>query len=465
MSNITLNKNKKQQTHKDYIVDCNKRKFYNLEISKKLNNAINSEEEFLQNMADIDYRYNQDIYNLSKFKNQCLNMKKCCNRFFSETWFSESLDDTKRKQKPFTTCKNKFCAICCKIRSNKLFHQTYDVVEYIKENEEDFIPFHLTLTVKNPKYAEFSNYYKIMNDAIHDLLDKKTSVFKLTEFVLGWQCAREISQCEAAKEKGTLHPHLHILLLLKKSFIKGRVKKIKNDDILKEWNYALKIQDPNFPDCTEISFNKITKSKLKNDLSEAIAEVSKYPTKPSDMLNMPDDVLLDLLKNLSGARMVTFGGIIRKTRKLLKMKSDEVVDSFTHEELYELQNVKLYNFNGGIYKRQNIKKSDLLEYRVQHSSLLTELTYANDKQKITDRAQSIQQFLEQDFSDLNKIPEIAKYNDYENIAISDTAAICKVLLKLGNDDFIKNQEIKYFEKMQNYINVVLYNQLIFYKFV
>ena len=54
MSNITLNKNKKQQTHKDYIVDCNKRKFYNLEISKKLNNAINSEEEFLQNMADLD---------------------------------------------------------------------------------------------------------------------------------------------------------------------------------------------------------------------------------------------------------------------------------------------------------------------------------------------------------------------------------------------------------------------------
>jgi hypothetical protein len=251
--------------------------------------------------------------------------------------------------------------------------------------------------------------------------------------------------------------------LLKPSFMSGRNKKISNADILKEWNYALKIQKRDFPEVTEISFNQIKKSKTENNLANAIAEVSKYPTKPADMINMPDSVLLDLLKNLDGKRMVTFGGIIKQVRKELKMINEiEVVDSFTHEELYELQNVKLYNFGDGIYKRQNIRKSDLLEYRVQHSSLLTELNYADNKQKVVDRSPAVKQFLEQDFSEINKIADVASYKDFENIKTSDTAVICKQLLSLANEDFEQNKQIKYYEKMQKYIYTVLQTQFIYY---
>ena len=37
------------------------------------------------------------------------------------------------------------------------------------------------------------------------------------------------------------------------------------------------------------------------------------------------------------------------------------------------------------------------------------------------------------------------------------------VLKLADADYKQSKEIKFFEKIQNYIDVVLYNQLIFYK--
>lgn len=469
MSNIKLLHTKPQKTHKEYLADCQERKYYNQEISKKLTNALQKEEQNLAVLSDItkiDIKNYAEYVDLHKFQKQASNMQKCCNRFFAEIWESEKLQDTKRKTKPFQTCKNKLCAICCKIRSNRLFNQTYNVIDYIKENEIKFIPYHLTLTIKNPTYNQFADYYKIMNDAVHDLLDKhqKSKIYKLRNFVLGWQCAREVSQIESAKDSGELHPHLHILLLLSPDFVHKKRRKITDDDILAEWNYALKAQKADFPDCTQMTFKKIQADKettLLNAEANAIAEVSKYPTKPGDMLCMPDVVLLDLLKNLSGARMVTFGGIIKQVRAELGYSGNvEVVDGFIREDLYKLTGIKLYNFIQGIYKRQNIRKIDLLEYRTISSSELTELTYTQDQEAIKARSSGVQQYLDNDFTEINKITEIAKYKDYENILDSDLAEIGNKILALAKNDFEVGKEIKL---MQKYINAILISQFIYYQ--
>lgn len=484
MSNITFNKIKKTQTNQDYVNDCNQRKYYSNLIAQKLQNAINEENENLNSLnysqksnglseqynKNIDVDYNDVDFN-GKYQKQVKSLTSCCDRFFVEKWHSESLDDTKRKQKPFRTCKNKFCAICCKIRSNKLFHDTYNVIDYIKKNDVvKFIPYHLTLTIKNPTYEKFKHYYDVMNAAIHDMLDKnqKSKVYKLRNYVEGWQCAREISQSEAAKNDDELHPHLHILLLLKPNFLNGNKQSVSKNAILKEWNNALKANDPNFPYCSEIKLVKV-KQNSKNDLVDneavAIAEVSKYPTKPADLCKMDDNVLLDLLKNLNGARMVTFGGVIKDIRKLLKISDEGVVDVFIHENEYKLINVKLYNFSNNVYKKQNIRKKDILEFRLLASSELTELNYAADKEKVSKRSEAVRAWQHLDYTNINNIVEISKYKDFENIKDSDTAEIFSKVLKLADADYKQSKEIKFFEKMQNYINVVLYNQLIFYKFV
>lgn len=483
MSNITFNKIKKTQTNQDYVNDCNQRKYYSNLIAQKLQNAINEENENLNSLnysqksnglseqynKNIDVDYNDVDFN-GKYQKQVKSLISCCDRFFAETWFSENLQDTKRKQKPFKTCKNKFCAICCKIRSNKLFNDTYNVIDYIKKNDVvEFVPYHLTLTVKNPTYANFKHYYDVMNAAIHDLLDKnqKSKVYKLRNYVEGWQCAREISQSEAAKKDGELHPHLHILLLLKPNFLNGNKQVLSKKAILKEWNNALKAQDQNFPYCSEIKLVKVKPNNLNgvDNEANAIAEVSKYPMKPADLINMDNAVLLDLLKNLDGARMVTFGGVIRDVRKMLKIGDDAVVDSFILAEEYVLKNVKLYNYVAGKYKKQNIRKKDILEFRLLASSELTELNYSADKEKVAKRSEAVRAWQHLDYTNINNIVEISKYKDFENIKDSDTAEIFSKVLMLADADYKQSQEIKFFEKMQNYINVVLYNQLIFYKFV
>jgi hypothetical protein len=482
MSKITFAKTKKTQTNQDYVNDCNQRKYYSNLIAQKLQNAINQDDENCNSLnyalksnglsqqynKNIDVDYSNQSFNY-KYSKQVKSLTSCCDRFFAETWFSENLQDTKRKQKPFRTCKNKFCAICCKIRSNKLFHDTYNVVDYIKKNDVvKFVPYHLTLTIKNPTYANFKHYYDVMNAAIHDMLDKnqKSKIYKLRDYVEGWQCAREISQSEAAKNDDELHPHLHILLLLKPNFLNGNKQRLSKRMILKEWNNALKANDANFPNCSEIKLVKVKPNDLKNGVdneANAIAEVSKYPMKPADLVNMDDAVLLDLLKNLDGARMVTFGGVIRSVRKLLKIGDDAVVDSFILAEEYVLKNVKLYNYVDGKYKKQNIRKKDILEFRILASSELTELNYAADKEKVAKRSEAVRAWQHLDYTNINNICEISKYKDFENIKDSDTAEIFSKVLKLADADYKQSKEIKFFEKIQNYINVVLYNQLIFYK--
>ena len=97
------------------------------------------------------------------------------------------------------------------------------------------------------------------------------------------------------------------------------------------------------------------------------------------------------------------------------------------------------------------------------SSELTELNYAADKEKVAKRSEAVRAWQHLDYTNINNICEISKYKDFENIKDSDTAEIFSKVLKLADADYKQSKEIKFFEKIQNYINVVLYNQLIFYK--
>lgn len=455
-----MSKNKKQeQTHKQYVNEANERKNYTNIIASKIYNAVND----LNLISNA--RFNNDDYNLNKYYKQSEQLTNCCNRFFAETYemdlgfFGTAV---KRKTKPFRTCKSKFCSICTKIRSNKLFHDTHKVITKIQEDKQKFVAYHLTLTVKNPIVSEFNKYYNVMNEALHDMLDskQKSKVYKLNKYILGWQCAREVTQSKDAKMRDELHPHIHLLLLLDADFVdKYRVAKLTKKDILAEWNNALQAQDPNFPHVTQAHFDKVKPNKTKNnyDLASAIAEVSKYPMKPSDLLNMYDSTLLDLLILLEGRRMVTFGGIIRKYRKMLKLQ-DVVVDAFIDEDLFKLVSVKLYNYNAtnNQFYKQNIKKSDLLEYRILSSSELTELNYAKDEKAIIARSRAVRQYINKDFNELNtKIDGLQEIGNFENIKDSKTGDICSQILELANKDFAEAQQIKEYNNYAKLINAYL----------
>jgi hypothetical protein len=278
-------------------------------------------------------------------------------------------DNSKSKIKPFYLCRNKFCNNCCYLRSKKLFVETYKVIENIKVNKQiTFIPYHLTLTVKNPSVEEYTHYQNVMNKAFI-LLMKKSSKYKFKNFVLGYQASRETTQSNEAKSRNELHPHIHILLLLKSDFVdKFRVAKITQSEILKEWNECLKHYDKDFPQSTQLAFKKI---KNKTDIevleygtsvdlqNSAIAEVSKYPVKISDITKMSDKHFEVLNNALFSARLITYGGIIKQVRAELKINDNEVKDMFLNQQEYELIKVELYN----LFKNSHYinKEMDILD--------------------------------------------------------------------------------------------------------
>lgn len=471
MSNINFTQQKTPETLKQYIADFNQRKTYIAQIISKFKQVENTTNK---NLSAIywDIEKNKDFESDLKIKsNECnkvvKNMQQCCNKFFAETYESTEFindveyKDTKRKCKPLKTCKNKFCAICCKIRSNKMFHETYNVIQTIKNSGIKYVPFHLTLTIKNPKYIDFDKHYKIMNDAFVLMFDKNQRQPKLEirNYVLGWQAGREITQGIDAKESGTLHPHMHVLLLLHPDFVK---KYGDNEEVLKakalwEWNYCLKKQDPNFDEVTQLTFNKIKVDKNDKDHEAiAIAEVSKYPTKPSDLITMDADVLVNLYLSLKNARIITFGGIIKTVRAELKYEVKTVEDKFVNEELYKLKSVHLYNYFNCRYNKQNITKNDLLEHRVISNSLLVEYQHSKNKEKLESDYSSIEQYLRNDFTELNIFGIIKKYGENEKIKNEDISEIFEILNDLAVEDREQSKIIKAYNLQQsnlaNFVN-------------
>lgn len=332
------------------------------------------------------YRENNNI-----IKNKFVNIDKkktasqidtCANTFYLKTYVNYenekyNLDDKKKKFKPFFICKNKFCSNCAYLKSRKLFCETYQVLQNIVENKKiDFIAYHLTLTVKNPTIDNYTHYQDVMNKA-YKLLVKSTNKYKFKNYILGYQASRETTQSPEAKKRNELHPHIHILLLLKPEFYneKRREYKLSQREILQEWNYCLKHYDKSFPEATQIAFKKIQSKTEAEALiygssvdlqNSAIAEVSKYPVKISDLTNMSDNHFEVLNNALYGARLITYGGIIKQVRAELKINDNKIDDMFLNEKQYKLIAIELYNLINNKYERRKFDEVDKVVYNELH---------------------------------------------------------------------------------------------------
>ena len=316
------------------------------------------------------------IYKKLELSKTVKNINSCANAFYLETykninnvevsektWGNESI---KEKVKPFTTCKHKFCSNCAYLKSRRLFVNTYKILEQMEIDKVEYIAYHLTLTVKNPLVKDFKKTLDTMNNAFR-LMFRQSSKYQFKNYVLGYQASRETTQSSEAKARNELHPHIHTLLLLKPDFYnaKCRNSRMTKQQILAEWNSALKHYDPNFPIATQIDFKQIRTVKdcqeLVNLEHNAIAEVSKYPVKISDLKNMNIEDFEVLDKELHNKRLMTFGGLIKEYRAKLKLE-DTTEDTFLNEQSYKLIQVQLYKLIESKYKNIEMNLHDKVNY-------------------------------------------------------------------------------------------------------
>lgn len=347
-------------------------------MPKKPKTFLDKMNKNVENNTSIITKYEQ----LNKEKAN--DIAHCASSFFLEKHFLQyqkldnpeisynDFDNSMEKMKPFYLCKNKFCSNCTFLRSRKLFVETYDILDNIVNVKNiNFIAYHLTLTVKNPVVEHYKTCQNTMNQAFK-LLVKSTSKYKFKDFILGYQSSRETTQNKDARLRGELHPHIHVLLLLKPDFFYDCRSKMTKNDILREWNMCLKYFDATFPESTQIALQKI-KSKTDAEAAvygksvdlqnSAIAEVSKYPVKISDLVDMSISDFEVLDKTLHHARLITYGGIIKTVRAELKFSDEKIEDKFLNHEKYKLYEVKFYELLNKKYVEKPITELENAIYQ------------------------------------------------------------------------------------------------------
>lgn len=240
------------------------------------------------------------------------------------TWatFEQRADGT-RVLHSSNFCRCRLCPMCGWRRAVKLGYQLRTVVaEANRQHVEKFSSSWgwvlLTLTVRN-----------VPGDQLGDTIDKlhaglinmtKWAVWKKAP-VRGWIRTTEVTHNTDPKSPNydTYHPHMHVLLMVPKSYFKAPIKKREWTSL---WAYAAGLDYEPIVDIRRV------KAESEADMASALAEVCKYAAKPADYL-VPEDMDLTaqtvavLDKQLHHRRMTAFGGDLFRLAKELHLDSVE----------------------------------------------------------------------------------------------------------------------------------------------
>jgi hypothetical protein len=201
-----------------------------------------------------------------------LRMKQCCSLFKHLTCGQHTL-----RSYPTFRCKKLFCPDCAAERANRLSRQTEaKIAEAMQTNKGRLCL--LTLTMKNAATLDggLSNLKKAFTQF------KRKKVFK--ERIKGYFGGFEYTFNPKTND---FHVHLHLIIL--------RGKFWNQSDISDAWR-----------DVTGDSF--IVDIREIKDAGKGVKEVCKYVVKSNDLMKMPDDKFLEVVKMKKGTRLFISGG-------------------------------------------------------------------------------------------------------------------------------------------------------------
>jgi len=234
-------------------------------------------------------------------------------------------------------CKKRTCPLCAWRKSQKLGAQMMETMNYLKTHQPGIRFLHLVLSMRNCTGQELGNQIRKMNRAWTRMMSWK----RLSSSVSGYYKALEITY---NKTEQTYHPHFHILLTVPAEYFHiDQGQYIPQVEWVQLWRKALKLDyDPTAHIQAVKGESSETPETDDNDnsiqMEKAILEVTKYVTKFSDLMAMTNEspeefkeVILTLDRQTVNIRFLSFGGMIRETRKKLNQEDVETSD-FTDPE-------------------------------------------------------------------------------------------------------------------------------------
>jgi plasmid rolling circle replication initiator protein Rep len=212
-------------------------------------------------------------------------------------------------------CKARLCGMCQWRKSLVVRKQVVDLVHEHQKKYSSDVPLLLTLTVVNVKGGELNKAIDQMNSAWKRLTELKI----VKGSVRSWFRSLEVTY---NKDRDDYHPHFHALLMVPHHyFYKDRGLYIPHEKWLELWKKSMRDDR-----ITQVDIRKV-KSREQGSLESLAGEVAKYATKPSSYIFENEEgeeeaspkVIEELHYALKGRRLIGFGGLFSKIRKMKKM--------------------------------------------------------------------------------------------------------------------------------------------------
>jgi len=273
--------------------------------------------------------------------------------------FKRFISDNSLRLNQANFCKVRLCPMCAWRRSLKIYGQVSKIMdEIVKDNDLEFI--FLTLTTRNCEGKDLSSTI----DNIFNGFNKMTKRVKYKKAIKGHFRALEVTHNldPISKSFDTYHPHLHIILVVNKSYFRDTKIYISQEEWTNTWKSVLKVDyDP----IVHVVKVKDTQGK---GIEKTIAETAKYTVKSDDYLvhdditgelieSLTDDAVMILDKALAHRRLTAFGGIMKECHKLLNLDDTEDGDlvNTDNEELREDIDFILERYSWHIGYKQHLR--------------------------------------------------------------------------------------------------------------
>lgn len=223
-------------------------------------------------------------------------------------------------------CRDRLCNICAWRRQSKFVAQMSPVLQLLSK---DFEFLFVTLTAPNVSPAELETSLTLLLRAFSKLTKRRP----IARAFCGICRSLEITY---NAESGTFHPHIHLLVAVRRSYFTESNLYISQKELADIWR-----------ECLGLSFTPVVDIRKVSDVGGVELEVLKYAFKT------PKDVAVFgvLSSALRGRRLVSFTGVFAQLRKKLKLSSfeDNLLDDYTpqgHKICYELYK---FDVTGGVY--------------------------------------------------------------------------------------------------------------------
>jgi len=195
-------------------------------------------------------------------------------------------------------CRDRLCPVCSWRLSLKRYRVMLQMLEMIDVTQFDAA--FLTLTVRNCQAADLAATVKAMSRAFSNI-----TKLKLWKPVQGFAKSVEITYNDTAR---TMHPHLHILLLMEKGSYTNQLMPAIKD----AWQHQLQIDYKPIIDLREVrNYND------GQDITAAVLETFKYAVKSKDLEDMPMKDFKLFAQQINGLRLISFGGVLKVIKSMI----------------------------------------------------------------------------------------------------------------------------------------------------